>query len=78
MRFVVGFVAIALVTVGSMLGVRAALHATHSAAAQHPVRAEARHQTAAETRRIVPAAPDTYRGSFFVGTGDGGNGAYVK
>ena len=73
-RVVVGVIAIALVTVGSIIGVRAALHSTHSAAEGH-VRAEAHRQKAVETMKIVPATAESHRGSFFTGTGDG-NGSY--
>jgi hypothetical protein len=76
-RIIVGFIAIALVTVGSVFGVRAALHSTHSAAPRvHGT--EARQEKAVQTMKIVPATADSHRGSFFVGTGDGGNGSYTK
>jgi hypothetical protein len=77
-RIIVGFIAIAFATVGSIFGVRAALHSTHSKAAPRHVKAEARPQKTVETMKIVPATAEGHRGSFFNGTGDGGNGAYTK
>ena len=76
-RTAIGILAIALLVAISILGVRA-IHSVGFNAAQSSETVEARQQTTASTMKIVPAKAGGPEHSFFIGTGDGGNGFFGK
>jgi hypothetical protein len=75
-RIIVGIGATALVAALSVVGVRA-VQLRNPAVVQH-LNPDARQLTTESMMKIVPAAAEGPGGSFFIGTGDGGNGSYTK
>ena len=75
-RAIIGIIATALTATVFVFGFRA-LQSAYSTAAQPRVNVAARQQEP-DVMKIVPATVEGSGGRFFVGTGDGGNGAYTK
>jgi hypothetical protein len=73
-RTIGGFIVIAAVVV---FGARA-LQSTPPAVAQSNVAVEAISAPVVEQFKIVPAMAEGTSANFFVGTGDGGNGVYIR
>ncbi len=73
-RTIGGLIVIAVVVV---LGARA-LQSTPPAVAQPNVAVEAISAPVVEQLKIVPAMAEGSDANFFVGTGDGGNGVYIR
>jgi hypothetical protein len=73
-RTIGGLIVIAAVVV---FGARA-LQSTPPAVAQSNVVVEAISGSVVEQFKIVPALAEVSDTSFFVGTGDGGNGVYIR
>ncbi len=76
-RTIGGLIIIAAVVGFGAFGARA-LQSTPPAVAQSNVAVEAISAPVVEQFKIVPALAEGSDSSFFVGTGDGGNGVYIQ
>ncbi len=76
-RTIVGIIAITLIAVASVVGV-SALQPARTAITQSQLIGKIPRQKSDETMKIVPSIVEGKGGSFFIGTGDGGNGYYTR